>query len=725
MHRSWQQRRPTSETQPSQHIEEPPSHFPVPEPPTQLDATTEQGPVERPEVQRAQPQYTVLPPGSPPPPTDGPVTIQAPLADFRYSHALPMQNTDVLADQIRAELGKGMPLGPQVQRQLETGLGEALSGVRVHTDATADALARSVQAVAFTTGRDIFFQQGAYHPETPQGLQILAHEATHTVQQSRGPVDGTPHPGGVSISDPGDRFERAASEAVAGITDGVAMQRAARPERELAVQRMPTSAQVTAEVGGPKANRKKYGLFGDEVEMGTHYKAVLAALDTYQTVVGRQIAPVDLVFKKQIQDIQKALRDIDNACNDYLATGRDNEIAVRCRSLQREGELEAVTLGALVTYFANNPTARQGTWKDALPQGMATRVVDIEAEGGVAGVKAAGALNEVTKVTLESGYSGFFKGDKPWAGFIPGRKQRTKNELFVEWDKYLTKIDALKTQLKSATGDKQKRKLERELATLEAEMKAVEGAHTEVETSEIYGINTGAPGFAKRNVAAYRIDQLFGAGVIPKTELAMMGSKQGSLMAAAKGETLGKVASEQRLFYDIGAKRTALMSGAPQGQVSVHADNPGLQMWLSRLSLIDAIIGQLDRHWGNMFITTDTFGNVTGVTGIDNDLAFPTTNFVVTQNTKEYKGLPDYADKELAERILATSDNDVKAVVSDLLSSQEIAALVQRFDDVKQHLQNLKAQGDLLDPNQWTALTGTAQEGTGGYLGSVKMATKT
>src|SRR5262249_58033329 len=40
----------------------------------------------------------------------------------------------------------------------------------------------------------------------------LAHELIHVVQQSRGPVAGTDTGDGLRVSDPGDRFERAAEE---------------------------------------------------------------------------------------------------------------------------------------------------------------------------------------------------------------------------------------------------------------------------------------------------------------------------------------------------------------------------------------------------------------------------------------------------------------------------------------------------------------------------------
>ncbi len=50
---------------------------------------------------------------------------------------------------------------------------------------------------------------------------MLAHELTHVVQQRGGPVDGTPAPGGVRVSDPSDRFER---EAVASADCAMSIQ---------------------------------------------------------------------------------------------------------------------------------------------------------------------------------------------------------------------------------------------------------------------------------------------------------------------------------------------------------------------------------------------------------------------------------------------------------------------------------------------------------------------
>jgi hypothetical protein len=56
--------------------------------------------------------------------------------------------------------------------------------VRVHTDVRAAKAARAVNARTFTYGNDIVFGAGQYAPATWSGQWLLAHELTHSVQQS-------------------------------------------------------------------------------------------------------------------------------------------------------------------------------------------------------------------------------------------------------------------------------------------------------------------------------------------------------------------------------------------------------------------------------------------------------------------------------------------------------------------------------------------------------------
>jgi Domain of unknown function (DUF4157) len=80
--------------------------------------------------------------------------------------------------------GGGKALEGGVQSSMEAAFGVDFSGVRVHTDSGASSLSRSVEAVAFTTGQDIFFSEGAYDPGSSAGRHLLAHELTHVVQQT-------------------------------------------------------------------------------------------------------------------------------------------------------------------------------------------------------------------------------------------------------------------------------------------------------------------------------------------------------------------------------------------------------------------------------------------------------------------------------------------------------------------------------------------------------------
>jgi hypothetical protein len=103
--------------------------------------------------------------------------------------------------------GGGSPLDGGVRADMEARMGHDFSDVRVHTGDTADSSARSVSAHAYTVGSNIVFQRGAYDPGSSSGQTLLAHELTHVVQQRNGPVDGRPAAGGISVSDPSDRFE--------------------------------------------------------------------------------------------------------------------------------------------------------------------------------------------------------------------------------------------------------------------------------------------------------------------------------------------------------------------------------------------------------------------------------------------------------------------------------------------------------------------------------------
>ena len=73
-----------------------------------------------------------------------------------------------------------------MRRALEDGFDVDLTAIRVHDDAQADQLTRTLGADAFASGPHLFFRAGAYQPTSRGGLSLLAHEVAHAVQQSSG-----------------------------------------------------------------------------------------------------------------------------------------------------------------------------------------------------------------------------------------------------------------------------------------------------------------------------------------------------------------------------------------------------------------------------------------------------------------------------------------------------------------------------------------------------------
>src|SRR5262245_15482154 len=66
----------------------------------------------------------------------------------------------------------GRPLDAATRAFFEPRLGHDFRRVRIHDDVRADASARSVEARAYTVGRDIVFGAGAFAPSTAVGQRL-------------------------------------------------------------------------------------------------------------------------------------------------------------------------------------------------------------------------------------------------------------------------------------------------------------------------------------------------------------------------------------------------------------------------------------------------------------------------------------------------------------------------------------------------------------------------
>lgn len=79
----------------------------------------------------------------------------------------------------------GRPLDNDTRTFMESRFGYDLGSVRVHSGAKAAESARVVNAMAYTVGPNVVFDQDNYQPRTIQGRQLLAHELVHVAQQCR------------------------------------------------------------------------------------------------------------------------------------------------------------------------------------------------------------------------------------------------------------------------------------------------------------------------------------------------------------------------------------------------------------------------------------------------------------------------------------------------------------------------------------------------------------
>ena len=94
------------------------------------------------------------------------------------------QTPPTLSTQLNASKGIGSPLPEKTRGLMQNAFNADFSGVRIHTGNSANDMSRGIQARAFTHGQDIYFNRGEYSPESGEGKRLLAHELTHTLQQS-------------------------------------------------------------------------------------------------------------------------------------------------------------------------------------------------------------------------------------------------------------------------------------------------------------------------------------------------------------------------------------------------------------------------------------------------------------------------------------------------------------------------------------------------------------
>lgn len=126
------------------------------------------------------------------PPADA--TDNAPTTHLRRAAAAPSGASDGgtgpdggpldahIEQRIQRSLGGGRPIEAPVRQRVQRAFATDLTEVRVHTGGEAADLNRTLNARAFTVGRDVFFGRGQYRPNDTDGTKLLAHELAHVEQ---------------------------------------------------------------------------------------------------------------------------------------------------------------------------------------------------------------------------------------------------------------------------------------------------------------------------------------------------------------------------------------------------------------------------------------------------------------------------------------------------------------------------------------------------------------
>ncbi len=116
--------------------------------------------------------------------------LKPPVREEKEPIAMPVQeksngqaSQEDISETLSDSKGNGSSLDNGTLQEMNSGFGTDFSDVNIHTGGEAVKMNQSLGAQAFTSGNDIYFNEGKYDPSSNQGKHLLAHELTHTVQQ--------------------------------------------------------------------------------------------------------------------------------------------------------------------------------------------------------------------------------------------------------------------------------------------------------------------------------------------------------------------------------------------------------------------------------------------------------------------------------------------------------------------------------------------------------------
>ena len=214
-------------------------------------------------------------------------------------------------------------------------------------------------------------------------------------------------------------------------------------------------------------------------------------------------------------------------------------------------------------------------------------------------------------------------------------------------------------------------------------------------------------GVTNRNVATSRLANALGIGdVVVQSELAtLQGSGEAPMSGILMQKAPGKSAMDA-LDEDYGEE--ALDTADPytifrQLRTTVsdvrRLFSPQFLHTLTNLQVLDALAGQTDRHTGNYFVERTASGQLGAVHGIDNEMAFGLDTFhTLVEGSPEPDRMGNYGfnfltsdgeirlpymDKQLADRIMALTPQDLQLLLGDVLEKPYLTALCVRVREAQ------------------------------------------
>jgi Domain of unknown function (DUF4157) len=600
---------------------------------------------------------------------------------------------EAFEQQLNAARGQGQALPPALREDFERKFGADFGGVRIHGGAQADQLNQSIQANAFTTGRDIFFRQGLYDPASRSGQTVIAHELTHVMQQNQG-----------QWTMPGSRPP--------------------------AIQRLISGTKLQQEAGDAKSNILWY-------QMSARYKSLIDALNMYQVHINvEKVDKDDQRRAGQAHGINSELGEIKDAASTYTREHVDEKDNSSEKKGDRYGKIDKLKTdifdeGKIVNNVATNTIWRSPDlnqwWGEAIAlqrTGVTPRrglspgdFIDKNLTGPLTPL-GSGAVNTVfsgkyRQVSEEKERTGIFgaKHTPTFSGVYKTEehKEQTdpdKTSKIPKLDRNYAARNVAMSKLNELLGLDVIPRTEFAIndgyfGTVMEKVEQGEHAQKEIEVEVLHRAKPTPPStpMDKQNPspewATYKTEyEQWKAWDDAKSYINYFDPNSDEYMPNLNPENFRQAGSPRwKVENDTIIKRV-------YASTQINFSDPNLMRGLSNLQLIDAIAGSSDRHIGNyMIVRKRKTGEVVAIKGIDNDFSFGSTTIDELKASPGRKnlGIPAIVDKAVAKRIMEVTPNNVRAILEPLLDPVEVQFAVDRFKEVQAALKALKESGKLID----------------------------